>query len=228
MATIINSIGKISGKVGDFVYRQRNGKTIICSKPEYRKSDNPSVIARQKRFGLCCKVSKHINKINDLRPFWLKEQTGYGSCFNAIQKRLYPFVGDDYKIDVIHLSPNSVALNGSGFGFTRNDSGFIITFSGSLCKEMNLPQGIKFAKITGVVFCESPFDVNLPQYSLFNIESGLINADYESVQSANLQINESHLLPMESYSENTFHYALVFFDADMNAVVEFSTYRQRL
>ena len=63
--------GKISGKLGDVVFRNYNGKTIICSRPgPQKKSTDPNVIARRNRFKLAVKLSGELGRIPVMKCIW--------------------------------------------------------------------------------------------------------------------------------------------------------------
>jgi hypothetical protein len=109
MGKITNAtFGKISGKVGDFVIRNRNGKTIIASRPfNFRASNDPASVARRKRFGLSAKFSSCLAQNPFLKELWLNSVPkgtgkGKGTAFTKISKHIYPnIMHDDIAQDTI-------------------------------------------------------------------------------------------------------------------------------
>ncbi|MCX7798702.1 MAG: hypothetical protein N2249_08785 [Melioribacter sp.] len=72
MATINKSIfGSIKGSLGSVVFRERNGKIFVYSKPVKQKisKSKASVVARQK-FSLAVALAKEINKNSILSNVW--------------------------------------------------------------------------------------------------------------------------------------------------------------
>ena len=65
MATIIIT-GKISGKVGDYVFKQVNGKTIVCNKPlaEVKTRSANLELSRQKMFA---SIRQTFSKMQPIR-----------------------------------------------------------------------------------------------------------------------------------------------------------------
>ncbi|MCX6157798.1 MAG: hypothetical protein NTY74_07455 [Ignavibacteriae bacterium] len=128
MAKITNaSFGNISGKVGDFVFRQRNGKTIIASRPQIFLPDQSSAAkARRKRFGLSAKFSSCLAQNPFLKELWLNSEpkgsgTGKGNAFTKISKHIYPNIMPDDIAEEINITPSfpgfELSLNKTSVSF---------------------------------------------------------------------------------------------------------------
>lgn len=65
-------LGKISGTVGDEVVKQRNGKTIICRKPQrpYNRKNDQNCIGPRNRFRQTLSFATFNAKIPLLRKIW--------------------------------------------------------------------------------------------------------------------------------------------------------------
>jgi hypothetical protein len=110
-------LGKLRGSVADIVFRQRNGKNYIASKPgSYNPSDDPASIDRRNKFALTCKFASHVNAVSYLNAVWKKKIVGGMSAFNVIAKTNYKFVDPDELTNLAMLVPElgfSVAANSS-------------------------------------------------------------------------------------------------------------------
>lgn len=120
MATLLNStFGTPRGKVGDFVFSQRYGKTIISRKPLARNKNSysPSELAKMRKFAINCKLSKCINQLDVFKVFWKDVTVGKMNTFNAIAKANYPIIGVESFQGIPKLTPNSYPLDFSEYGF---------------------------------------------------------------------------------------------------------------
>lgn len=109
MAKIINaSFSNISGKLGDFVIRNRNGKSFIASRPiNFRASNDPASVERRKRFALSAKFSSCLAQNPFFKELWLNsEPKGKGTAFNKISKHIYPNVSHDDIYQEISITPS--------------------------------------------------------------------------------------------------------------------------
>ncbi len=77
-----NSLGNISGKLGNTVTRIRNGKEVVYLLPDkVNVSNSPSAKAARRKFGLKVKFAKLINSIPVLSDVWSVAQI-HGSNSN--------------------------------------------------------------------------------------------------------------------------------------------------
>lgn len=117
MGKIINQIGNINGKVGDFVVRNRNGKTFIASRPfNFKPGNDPASVERRKRFGLSAKFSSCLAQNPFLKELWNNsEPKGKGTAFNKISKHIYPNISHEDIYQEILITPSfadfEVSLN---------------------------------------------------------------------------------------------------------------------
>jgi hypothetical protein len=96
MATInLKGMGRISGRVGNIVFRTRYGKTYISARPcSYNSPKTKEATGRRLRFKTTGKLASCINRDEMLKRIWTQKglnMTGY----NAIFKNLYDYVSND-------------------------------------------------------------------------------------------------------------------------------------
>src|ERR1035437_4701376 len=90
MATLEGIFGPISGRLGDCVFRNKGGKTIIAARPRKRTSPkNASEIENEKKFGLTGKIAKSINSVEIIKQFWQPTARKNPSCYQPIFKKNY-------------------------------------------------------------------------------------------------------------------------------------------
>ena len=108
MGTIINPLVKLSGKIGDFIFSQRNGKTVISQRlHKNTKSKDPRVIARRKRFANASAISSLLTKEPLMKEIWKKPESFKKLMpYNKMLKYYYAYVSDTDIYHPIQLSPN--------------------------------------------------------------------------------------------------------------------------
>jgi hypothetical protein len=80
MGTFHSAIGEISGTLGNFVYRRRNGKVIVSARPVRRAPISEGEKARHRIFGTITKVSSAINGNSILKMLWPKKRSYAEIC----------------------------------------------------------------------------------------------------------------------------------------------------
>lgn len=77
-------LGVISGKLADFVFRERNGKVIIYRRPARQKvSKSAAALEARKKFAITVALAKEINSKKLLSDIWKRSKV---KATNAYQK----------------------------------------------------------------------------------------------------------------------------------------------
>jgi hypothetical protein len=86
-------LGRISGRVGDVVFRQRAGKNYVSSRPgSYPATSDPVVLERRSNFGLTVGFASAVNSIPGLHALWQPYAKEGLSAYNEICSKNYQFV----------------------------------------------------------------------------------------------------------------------------------------
>ena len=86
-------LGLPSGAVGDVLFRYKNGKTIIGTRPvSFTPGKDPNSVNRRNRFGITARFSQAVNSIPSFRSLWDNVTPNNISPYNGIFKASYPFV----------------------------------------------------------------------------------------------------------------------------------------
>jgi hypothetical protein len=229
MAIINNSLGKLSGKVGDFIYCQRNGKTNVRRKPlgRSKNSFSESELSRQKKFGINCKLSKSINQIDEFKEFWKKKTNGKTSTFNAVSKANYDNVRSDGVISSPKLTPDSLTLDFK-FGFNYNEYEIavgLITDNFGLILDNKVDN---FVMVAGVICLSNPLDDCKDSVRFIDVKSDVkkVSDGGETVFFINLNSNEKQII--ENYTKRTFYYGFISKDKNGNVINSVSTFCEQL
>jgi hypothetical protein len=66
-----NILGNVSGRVGDYIYRTRNGKLVKYRRPLNQKvSRSPAAESARKDFSMVVKFASYINSLPHLKEIW--------------------------------------------------------------------------------------------------------------------------------------------------------------
>ena len=223
MAKVVSGPLKgMRGKLGSVVLRNINGETYVCKRPIYKKTKDPGVLARRKRFALNIRLSKSVFGIPELKEFWRRGLSGKMSVHNAIVKANYAKVGDDEIAGVPMLTPGSISYTNTDIGFLYEDGSFSVEFNpdmyGMNCK------GEKYVKAVGVVFMNGKRSYDAKEYEIFSVES-----DTEKLRKGEeavllMQFDDYHYDMMEWYSKGKMYFGFVVVDKDGSVLKEVSTF----
>ena len=201
MARLVGGLlGSLSGKVGDLVYRNRGGKTIVARTPRKRGSKRSEhEIQLGKIFGLTGKIAREINAIELLKHFWHPKAARNQSCYNIIFKKNYGIMNFvDLRGEVL-LTPET------GFEIMEpslypGESNLVIE-----CKALGYSSSFdirieKFVMVAGIVILKNPIRENIEEYCVMSFKSKkyiLYPNDYLSL---NIEFSGCNRSIFESYS----------------------------
>lgn len=187
-----NPLGKISGKLGNIIIRQRYGKTIICARPaSIKDAKTPEQIINRQKFTVCTKLASAINKHPLLLPLW--------KLNTPRNKSVYPFI---FKNNIKHVGP----LVPGDMCVISPPDGFPISAekitSSSSCLSFRLPpisEYIPVAKdkfdlnIAILISWSDPVDPDYPPFAIEPLSQKL--PDYNSKYPLTIKINFSKCKP---------------------------------
>lgn len=82
-----NIIGQLQGKLSDVVFRVRNGKVVVYSRPAKQKvSKSEAVIKARKKFALTVALAKEINSNEILSELWKNSKVNATNSYQKIIK----------------------------------------------------------------------------------------------------------------------------------------------
>lgn len=227
MARVVSGPFKgMRGKLGSIVLKRINGETYVCKRPNYKKTNDPSVLARRKRFGLNIKLAKCICNIPELKEFWRRGLNGKMSAHNAIVKANYTKVGNDGIIGVPMLTPDSISNLNSDIGFLHDEGSISIEFNpekfGLMCEGENYVKAVGVVCLSGAIFYDSK------ECEIFSIDSDMDDLK-EGVEPVLLmQVDDYQNSLMESYSKRKLYFGFVVMNKDGRVLKEVSTFVREL
>lgn len=230
MAILHNSIfGTVKGKIGDLIFKQQNGKTVICQKPAKRKTTvDISVLNRRKRFALVTKLSQQINKSQDLKNLWYKIAGRKMSVANAITKANFDRVSYNRIVDIPFLTPDSHAYDPSSLIVNYNDSVISVEYNG---KEFPFIQDFNeetHIRLHSVIYAENPKYNDLPDENFVVISSDLVPVNKDAAVEFKLTLNFFQEQILNSYSKHTIFSAVMSYKSLNIPVNHISTFCENL
>jgi hypothetical protein len=211
-------LGKVSGAVGDIVFRQRDGKNYIGMRPEsFIPGSDPASIARRKRFLLALKSGSAINTIPQLKTLWSNVTPSGLSSFNYIVQTNYRYVTSTDISDLLKLVP------GNGFGVNVSNNDVDRLRVRVVISAIGVNAGINTLvetslKMTCVLFMSSPVDESVSAYSLLSLISPAVPISLAQDVSFDAILTSQQALLFDKYRVIKTFIAIVTLDATGNPV----------
>lgn len=198
-----------SGKLGSFVLKNINGKTYICKRPSHKKSTDPVVLNRQKRFALNTKLSACINSIPELKYFWSKITYNKMSAANAIIKANYHHVTVDKLISTPYLIPDSYNLRYQGFNIQFDNCEIILKYSKEIFDFIKDYTIEKFIKVVGIIHCENNVCSVAEPYYFKSVSSCNYPLSENDTINMSILLDYNSLSFLSQYSDFTLYFAFI-------------------
>lgn len=104
-------LGEISGSIGDFVFKVRNGKQNIASRPSnYRMSKAPREVDKRNKFKVNGIFAKAIKERDVLYRIWDQKKAPASSAYNKICKVNFKLCSTDRPTDKNLITPDGFTL----------------------------------------------------------------------------------------------------------------------
>jgi len=212
-------IHRISGKLGDVVFRNVRGKTIICKRPVVKPTNNPEVLRRRKRFSFNTKLAKCINDIPECKYLWTK------SAYNAIIKANYDHVSESKIVSTPYLLPLSYPLGYYDFGVHFDYCELLLKYSKEVFDFIKDYSKEKFIKVVGIIYCENNIYGGIDPYYFKNVSSCNYPTSETGAVNMSILLDTMTLNYLKQYSHHALFFAFVTSGNDLipqNAVGTFT------
>jgi hypothetical protein len=214
MAILTSSLGNLSGKVGNLVFRVINGKNYVSKAPGKQKGTiSPERKSSAIKFGATGKIAAAINSVPELQDIWKKQFKTKKSVFTKIFKSIYgQMTGKDF-------NKSGSILPVRGFPI----KGLVTTGRNNIFVEADAPgenSGItevteKFIQAAGIIVFKEPVNCTVPETKVSDIVSWPPQELrlYEP-QLFCFVLNSEQQQEMQSYGKKEYHIHLVTRDED--------------
>jgi hypothetical protein len=217
MGTLTKAVlGRISGTVGDVLFRQRNGMNYVSARPtSYTPSNDADAVARRKKFAFACKLASNIISISPLKTLWTSAAESGQSAYNKIVSTNYKFVAVDSVTDQTFLVPDL------GFGVTTTS----ITVSASsiqlVTEAIGNNAGIdltteKFIQLAAILSLSDPVDETVDDYCVIPLTSSGLKLGLDAAVTAIATMSSQQTQLYNKYNTHKALLSLVTLDVDGN------------
>ena len=222
MARIKKTIlGRISGAVGDVLFRQMHGNNYVGTRPNsFMPGKDENSIDRRKRFGLTVKFSRTVNAILQLKNVWARVAPKSGSAYNFIVKTNYVHVQPDGVTNTATLVPDV------GFSITTTSVNISRTQIQITLNPIGDNSGIdtlaeKNIQLTCVLFFKDPTDDSFSLYYFLPLVSAKQLLSLVNSLTFSIALSDQQSQEFDRYHVHSGYFALVTLD-DNNKVYHYS------
>ncbi|MBK9097333.1 MAG: hypothetical protein IPM14_04260 [bacterium] len=162
-------LGTVSGAVGDVLFRTKNGKNYVGTKPlSFIPGKDEKSIARRKRFAMATRLARPINSIYNLKSLWKSVTPADLSPYNQIVKANYTSVQSDLVSNQVKLVPdigfsmqtNSIELDENRLRVTING----VTANSGIDTTVEL-----YFQLVGVIYLSNPISEESADHLFFRL-----------------------------------------------------------
>lgn len=152
-------IGRLSGKLGDLVFRIYPDKTVVSKRPSsFKPGSDLASVNRRKRFKLNSMFAKSVKEFPVAYELWAKKTRNRMSAYNCIFKHNYDAIEHNDVSKYIRIFPDShFHVHPESFIFTKDY--LHVSFSTA---DLNLAGygDVKYLQAAVIIFCkESVVDI---------------------------------------------------------------------
>jgi hypothetical protein len=223
MARIKSLLGKVSGAVGNFVFRNVKNigeANILAKRPDdYTPAKDVASVQRRLRFKLAVKLTKAIYSDPDLKALWAKAFPNERTL-SLITQRNYPLV------QVPDMSGNVYLVPGIGFSLGTTTKQILATQIKVDVDPIGTDNIINLAVESGVqlcavIFLSQPTDLAMPAYDFIAFKSTVQELVLDAALHFTINLNDTHRQLFDKYNNKTGFYVLLTFDEN-NQVIHYS------
>lgn len=217
MAILNSTFGNIRGKVGGYIFKQINGKTIISARPNNVKIDlSPASVNRRNKFKMSSMFSSCLAKNPLLKKLWLdSENSGSRSAFQIISKHIYPYVSHNDISSNPRIAPGFAGLMFETDNISVKKDSLSVNINPVPESQQKYHPALELAshiKMAAFIKASDPFDNCLEPFRFFNLESEIVQYNPDNNTNISISYNDSFQIYLDDYFEHRFF--IIFFALD--------------
>lgn len=178
MATLKKTIlGRLSGTVGDLVFRNKKGRNFVSSKPaSFNAPSDEASLERRARFGLTIKFATSVGSIPELKEIWRTYKPSRYTTHNFIIKENYPLITHEGISNAAMIVPPNGFLNDFD-SINVSQSNLTVEYT-AIGNELGIDPLVETNfRLAGIIFLSSPVDSSFQPYSFISVISGPVPVD---------------------------------------------------
>ncbi len=216
-----NILGDVRGKIGDKVYKEKDGTEYVASVPEqYTMSDSPAAVANYNKMIVRGKFSKMVNDVGLLKEVWrITVIKGYdkSSAFNKIS-------GVNSKFILPGKATENNIITPGGFGLKIKDIKCLGNKVEIKLKDIPKKRGEnKFACML-LIWCEEPEKTEEDKYSNESILKEMETTGKKII----FETDENIMMKISKYTYRIIYFALIAVDNEGRPMRWSSTFAKKM
>jgi hypothetical protein len=226
MANLNKSVlGKVSGALGDLVFRQTKTGNVIAVRPKsFIPGTDQESVDRRSKFGLSCKLASAINNIPELYQVW-SEFDSKRTPFLNIMKSNYPYVDPAGIPGKFKLTPEE------GFGTNVVTANVTPLEVSAEIDPIGDNAGIDTdeeltVRLVSLIYLSEPVDEFAPSYRLLRLSSEEVPIQLDNSLVFTIPLMSQQTELYNAYSACEAYFALVTLDAEGNVINYSNTFRK--
>jgi hypothetical protein len=209
-------LGRLSGAVGDVLFRQMHGKNYVGTKPDsFIPGSDKNSVDRRKKFGLTVKFSGSVNHITQLKNFWARVAPKSGSPFNFIVKTNYAHILPDDVTGTAALVPNvGFSISATSVSITKNQVQVTLNPIGNNSGIDTIVE--KHIQLACVLYFKNPSDDSFSLYYFLPLISAKQALSLVNPLSFSIVLSDQQTQEFDRYQVHSGFFALVTLDDNDN------------
>ncbi|MDY0082632.1 MAG: hypothetical protein RBR74_05565 [Ignavibacteriaceae bacterium] len=174
-------LGRVSGALGDMVFREVNGKNVVGMRPSnINIPGDPESIARRAKFTLSAKLSKAIIFHQDLKTIWKSKAPSGLSAHNFLIRSNYTNVLAGDLTDFVKLVPVAgFPVRYTEVTITDHSVMVVLDVIGS---NNNINKSVEtHIEMLTIIFLSDPVDETVEDYVFISTSSGNVDLSLKEV-----------------------------------------------
>lgn len=223
MALVTDPLFKnTSGRVGDLLYKQRNGKTFVYYSPkDDKKADLRNSALNRNKFVLLANFCNVLYESDAIRVLWKSEYPNTkGSVYNKLIKHFSNFVTrngiakntaifPDYQ--GVNVDVKEVFLKDNVLNININPIDYVRDF------EEDIPEAVNF-QLVGFAKFSKPVNTDLKEYEFVPFGTDIFKLDYNEEIQFLFSTGEKYEEIYDNYKSMRLFFGYVFTDEDINII----------
>ncbi len=202
-------LGKVSGKLGDLVFRNRYSTNYLSMLPtSYSVPSDPDSIIRRQVFTFNAKLASVMNRKSELKYIFNIKKPSGSTTFNYIVRTIYPFTTFDNFTSQISITPfHTFNIQQNDFNLSRDYLIIVLNRIGN--NTIINPNIESHVKIVAILSLSSPNNSNSDSYIIYSLSSDPQPLNLNDSITFRIDFPENLIFEFNNYNTKTVAYTLL-------------------
>jgi hypothetical protein len=211
-------LGTVSGAVGDILFRAKNGKNYVGTRPlSFIPGKDEKSVARRERFSLTTRLAKPINSIYKLKSLWKSVTPDGLSPYNQIVKANYNNVQSDSIGDQVKLVPD-IGFTVQIHAIDVDQNRLRVTLNGITSSSGINPAIELHFQLVGVMHLSNPVNIENESHVFLRLLSDEITLALNTEIDITVNFFDQTSQLISQYQDRKAYLTILTLDADKNVV----------